>query len=272
MIQTLHLFRPLNAKLVELLRGLHPSDWSRRTLAGSWTVKDVASHLLDGSLRVISQYRDQWELPPAVITDYRSLVNHLNQFNAEWVTATKRLSPTVLIEWLESTHEAYISCFELLDPAAQARYSVAWAGEHVSTNAFHVAREYTERWHHQQQIREAVESHEILSKEFYSPVLETFLLALPFAYRDTFAREGARVLVSIQGDSGGDWFIKRDSDGWSFDEGVGRAPETVVTIPGELAWKIFTKAVPPESARDLVTIAGSEDLAWPALRMLSVMA
>jgi hypothetical protein len=33
---------------------------------------------------------------------------------------------------------------------------VAWAGEAESKNWFHVARDYSEKWHHQQQIREAV--------------------------------------------------------------------------------------------------------------------
>ena len=38
----------------------------------------------------------------------------------------------------------------------RAIFSVAWAGESESENWFDVARDYTERWHHQQQIRDAV--------------------------------------------------------------------------------------------------------------------
>jgi uncharacterized protein (TIGR03083 family) len=272
MIQTLHLFRPLNQKLLELLRELSAADWSRKTPAGAWTVKDVAAHLLDGSLRVISLYRDRWELPPPAVTDYRSLVTYLNQLNGEWVTATKRLSPQVLIEWLESTHESYIRCFEELDLNAPARFSVAWAGESVSTNAFHIAREYTEKWHHQQQIRAAVGKQGILSKMFYQPVLETFFQALPHAFRDTPAPEGTRVVVSIEGDAGADWYVRRDASGWRLADQEKDSPDLLLSIPGELAWKLFTKAVSPESARQLVTLTGQEALAWPVLRMLSVMA
>ena len=43
-----------------------------------------------------------------------------------------------------------------LDPHAPALFNVAWAGEQTSPNWFDIGREYTERWHHQQQIREAV--------------------------------------------------------------------------------------------------------------------
>jgi hypothetical protein len=40
-----------------------------------------------------------------------------------------------------------------LDPLAPAAFAVSWAGEETSSNWFDTARELTERWHHQQQIR-----------------------------------------------------------------------------------------------------------------------
>jgi hypothetical protein len=43
---------------------------------------------------------------------------------------------------------------ERLDPDA-AGLAAAWAGETDSRNWFDVAREYTEKWHHQQQLRDA---------------------------------------------------------------------------------------------------------------------
>ncbi len=256
---------------MELLRSLSPDDWGKKTVAGTWTIKDVTTHLLDGSLRSISFYRDHWSLPPAAVSDYPSLVNHLNQLNVEWVTATRRLSPGLLIEWLDATNEPFVRCLEQLDPGAPARFSVAWAGESVSTNAFHVAREYTEKWHHQQQIREAVGQQGILTEKFYKPALQTFLMALPHTYRDAAAEEGAKILVRITGVAGGEWCVTKAATGWSL-TGTITSPEVVISIPAELAWKLFTKAVTPEEARAHVDITGSEALAWPALRMLSVMA
>jgi uncharacterized protein (TIGR03083 family) len=240
-------------------------------LAGSWTIKDVASHLLDGNLRAISMYRDNWMLPSTTLESYRDLVDYLNRLNGEWVNATRRLSPNILVEWLETSHEAYVTCLEKLDPHAPSAFSVAWAGESVSTNAFHIAREYTEKWHHQQQIREALSNDDLLTREFYHPVLDTFLMALPHAYRNTPSPVGTRVSVHIDGDAGGNWTIERGTDNWQFSTTV-RSADNVLTIPGDLAWKLFTKAVSPEVASHQTKLSGDEALARPALEMLTVMA
>jgi hypothetical protein len=59
-------------------------------------------------------------------------------------------------------------------------FSVAWAGEAESKNWFHVARDYSEKWHHQQQIREAVgQTAELLTPALYRPLLDTLLRDLP---------------------------------------------------------------------------------------------
>ena len=100
--------------------------------------------------------------------------------NADWVKASKRLSPKVLIELLRSSGLEYAAYLTTLDPEDQAVYSVAWAGEHKSKNWFHIAREYTEKWHHQQQIRLAVEKNEaLLNEELYYPYLDTSIRGLP---------------------------------------------------------------------------------------------
>lgn len=272
MIQTLHLFRPLNQELMERLRSLGPADWSRSTVAGSWTIKDVASHLLDGNLRAIALYRDSWQLPPEAISNYNQLVSYLNRLNADWVTATRRLSPSILVEWLETTHEPFIRCFEQLDPTAPAIYSVAWAGESVSTNAFHIAREYTEKWHHQQQIQEAFSSERIMTRTFYHPVLDTFLQALPYTYQHIPSPEGTRVCVLITGEAGGTWVIEKQVQGWRLVGGSNTSADAEVKIPASIAWKLFTKAVSPEQVQSHITLSGKEEIARPVLGMLSVMA
>ena len=69
---------------------------------------------------------------------------------------------------------------------------------------FDIAREYTERWHHQRQIALAVgRPTPIDARRLYHPVLETFLRALPFTYRGVDAPDGTTVLVSITGEAGG---------------------------------------------------------------------
>src|SRR5213082_3892646 len=53
-IDTRHLFAPLHAELMSLLRGLSAEDWEKPTVAKAWRVRDVAAHLLDTQLRRLS--------------------------------------------------------------------------------------------------------------------------------------------------------------------------------------------------------------------------
>lgn len=58
-IDVRHLFRPLDAALISLLHSLNTEDWHRPTVARLWSVKDVAAHLLDGNIRLLSIQRDR---------------------------------------------------------------------------------------------------------------------------------------------------------------------------------------------------------------------
>lgn len=272
-IETIHLFPKLEQKLLELLKSLHTDDWAKPTLAKQWTVKDVATHLLDGNIRTISMMRDNFfGENPGTIDSYQDLVGFLNRLNADWVKATKRMSPAVLIELLEITGKEFHAAMEKLEPFKPAIFSVAWAGEEQSLNWFHVAREYTEKWHHQQQIREAVGKQGIMSREFYYPLIDTFLQALPHTYRNTHAKTGDALHIIISSDSGGDWFLMYDPSGWEL---VKQKPSNIVTtiaIDADVAWKLFTKALSRTEAQAKIKFSGDEALGKPILSMLSVMA
>ena len=245
-IKTAHLFPVLDKALIDLLRSLSPEEWTKRTRAKLWSVKDIASHLLDGNIRTLSMSRDHhFAEKPSTINSYKDLVNYLNELNADWVKATRRLSPEVLISLLEITGIQYCEHIKTLDPFAPAIFSVAWAGEETSLNWFHIAREYTEKWHHQQQIREAVGKPGISSQELYYPVLDTFMRALPHAYRNTTAKDESAVKVSIIGETAGDWYVKRINDAWRLDSQV-LTVTTHITIDQDVAWKLFTRAFPAQ--------------------------
>ena len=273
MIETIHLFPVLDQKLIELLKSLSPEDWNKSTVAKLWTVKDIAAHLLDGNLRTLSLSRDKHSLVPAMeIQSYHDLVNYLNGLNAEWITASKRLSSCVIIKLLETTGKEYSAYLATLDPSAQAIFSVAWAGEKVSKNWFHVAREYTEKWHHQQQIREATGRQGIMTKELFYPVMETFMYGLPYTYRDTYAETGSIVQVTIESEIGGDWFLIRADNGWELSKKYQPNITSSVSIDPDIAWKLFTRAVTSEKALSSVTIKGDQTLAAAALKLVAVMA
>lgn len=271
-ILTLDLFPILEAKLIELLRCLRHDDWSRPTLAKQWTVKDVTAHLLDGNLKRLSMHRDGFfglAAPPR--DGYEAFVAFINRNNAEWVQAARRLSPMVLIDLMEITSKQVHELFLGLDPLAPALWGVSWAGEETSANWFDIAREYTERWHHQQQIRVAVERPGISSRELYFPVLDIFMRGMPHAFRSVDAREGTVVEIQISGEAGGSWFVQRTDSNWRLEQ-LASSADATLKMAQELAWRVFTKAVDTQTAAREVTISGDRALAMQALSLVAVLA
>jgi uncharacterized protein (TIGR03083 family) len=271
-IQTLHLFPKLDENLIEVLRELTPEEWFKPTLARQWCVKDIAAHLLDGNIRTVAMLRDRhFGENPGDINTYQDLVNYLNRLNADWVAAMKRVSPTVLIELLELTGKSYYEALASLDPFKPSLFSVAWAGQHESPNWFHIAREYTEKWHHQQQIREAVNKPGIMSREFFFPLVDTFMQALPHTYRNTNAAENTGITVTVSGETGGSWHLVRTADQWQFAEPAIN-PQTEIILDPDTAWKLFTKGITAAEAKQNIRVTGNSTLAEPIFSMLAVMA
>ena len=270
-IPTVHLFPELDERLIQWLRKLTPADWNRGTRAGRWKVKDVAAHLLDGNIRTIALLRDGYGLAPTQpIATYADLVAYLNQLNADWVTAMARVSTPLLMEWLSETGKIYADLLAKLDPWQEAAYGVAWAGETSSRNWFHVAREYTEKWHHQQQIREATgDDGALLDNRYFVPLMDTFLRALPFRYKEVSAEKGTVVRVEIEGIEK-NWALQKSPDAWVLREAAGRTDATV-QLDKRAAWQLFTNGLSAEGALGQVRATGEERLIRVFLDTRSVM-
>jgi uncharacterized protein (TIGR03083 family) len=266
-------FVRLHTELMSLLGGLGPKDWSRPTACALWSVKDIAAHLLDTSLRRLSFGRDALtSVPDTPISSYGDLVRYLNRLNADWVTASRRLSPQVLIDLLDFTAGQVHAFFRSLDPHTPALFPVSWAGQDVSPNWFDIGREYTERWLHQQQIREAVGAPGLTGREWLHPTLDIFVRALPFTYRLVDATPGRSVRLEILGDAGGVWTLVRGATGWELFDGSSNDPDAVVSLDQETAWKLFSKALDHDAAQRRVRIQGERLLGEPVLGSLAVMA
>src|SRR5262249_10350311 len=137
-----------------------------------------------------------------------SLVAFIDRLNDEWEIATRRLSPQVLVELTEWAIPQYIAVVRSLDPFGPATYPVSWTGEEQSFNWMDVARNYTERWHHTQQIFDAVRRPStITTPRLFHPCLDSFMRALPFTYRNVAADAGTTVTVVVSGEAGGSWHI-----------------------------------------------------------------
>jgi len=266
-----HLMRRVDAKLIDLLSSLTPAEWDLQTVAPLWKVRDVAAHLLDTALRKLSIVRDSWYVEQVNIRSPQDLIAFINRLNREGVTVYRHLSPKVLIGMMKEACEQSARFHESLDPFAPAAFSVSWAGEEESLNWFDTAREFTERWHHQQQIRLAANRPGIMTPELYHPVLDCFVRGLPHLYRDVDAPEGTLLVLEISGECGGRWFLRKGPSGWGFVKQSDEKPASRVTIPQELAWRVFTKGIDRESARAQIAVEGNRDLGEKVLQLTAIV-
>lgn len=273
-IETIELYPILDGKLIELLEGLSPAEWNAPTIAGKWTVKDVAAHILDGCfVRRLSIHRDGYfGEKPENVDSHQALVAYLNDLNAAWVNAHQRVSPQILIESMKIYSREVYEFFKTLEPRGRAIFPVGWAGESESENWFDIARDYTERWHHQQQIRLAVGKPGIETRELYFPVLDAFMRALPHAYRAVAAAENTLLQFTVAGPAGGDWFLRKAREGWTLQKSAGEPPAARAVIPQEIAWRVFTNGIDRQTARARSAIEGDAGLAAEIFKMLAVMA
>ena len=268
------LLGPLHAELMRLLRGLTSEQWEMPTIAVPWTVRDMAAHLLDTDIRRLSYGRDHLvrDSSQPTPTTYEELVDLLNRLNAEWVSAARRISPPTLLAFLDIVAPQTHSFLQSLDPYANAGISVAWAGEDKSQNWFDVAREYTEKWHHQQHIREAIGAPLLTEARWLRPVLDTFLRALPHTYRHVDAPDGTTLVVEVTGVAGDVWTISRDEGRWSLNRGRPENATAQIQIDQDLAWRLFTRGISKEEVRRHAQILGDDALALHLLNLLSSMA
>ena len=254
------LLRRVDAELIVLMRDLSPAEWDLPTLAAAWKVRDVAAHLLDTVLRKLSMVRDHCFVESADIRSPQDLVDLVNRLNREGVTVYRRLSPAVLVNMMEMACGQSADFHESLDPFAPAAFNVSWAGESTSLNWFDTARELTERWHHQQQIRFAADRPNLMKPELYYPVLDCFVRGLPFAFRNLEAPFGTTVQLEIAGECGGTWLLNKHSSGWGFASSFVSKPFARVVIPQELAWRVFTKGIDRNDAIARSTLEGDRAL------------
>ena len=272
------LFPEVTSRLVELLRSLSADEWQHPTTSSRRNVKDIASHLLDGSLRRLSMQRDGYR-PADGRSQPRSdepLMGFLNRLNDEWETGARRLSPKLLVDLIEWADTQLAVLFPSLDPHGTAIFPVAWAGEDRSENWLDVAREYTEKWHHTQQIFDATNRPStILNRRLGHPCLDIFMRALPFTFRNVEADVSSLVVVEVHGDAGGKWYVERGRQGWEQSLESTRPATATVTMDKDTAWKLVTKRRSREAIRRQfpdISITGDERLGLHVLDMVSVMA
>jgi uncharacterized protein (TIGR03083 family) len=264
------LFPEIHGELVALLKSLSTDDWEKPTMCADWSVKGVALHLLGVEIGNLSRRRDG-NISKASINNWNELVAFINDWNQSWVSVADRISPRLLIDLLELVGFQTCDYFQGLDPFAMGG-AVSWVGPGPAPVWLDLAREYTERWHHQQHIRDAVGKPGLKQPEYFSPVLEAFIRALPRTFHETVADENTSVTVTITGQSGGRWSILRENMDWHLYSGAPAEPNAEVIIDQEIAWRLFTRGISPDLARKQATINSDQALGLKVFEMVSIIA
>ncbi len=267
------LFRPVSSRLVELLHSLGADDWDRATIAGTWVVRDVVAHLVDLTFRRLSFHRDRMTPPPPPIpiASEGDFVRFINLINAQWIDASRRLSPRVLTDLFEKGSTDLADWFEALPPDAPGLFGVSWAGEQASEGWFDVGREFTELWHHQQQIRLAVGAQPLPDRRHLRAVIEIALRGLPHAYRNVAAGAGATLVLDVSGEAGGQWTLARDPDRWTLHAGSPSLFTARVSLSDDTLWRLLFNAIRAPEAAALRQVEGEQALAAPLVRARSVI-
>jgi len=274
-INTLHLFPILTEELLSLLKSLNKSDWLKSSPIEGRTVKDLVAHIIDGSLRKLSIQRDGFSditnIPK--IQSYSDLVNHIQTLNREWMNITRRLSSEILIDLLKYSENEFNRFINTLDPDGIAIYPVNWAGESESKNWFDTAREYTEVWHHQMQIRLALGKPILMETKFTEPLYDTFMRGLPHFYKDIKEVEiGYKLQVKLTGQLNKSWVIEKTQNEWKFVDIEDSFANTTVELPDDVAWKIFTNTDREKAKyKAVIKINGDEEIGSKILEFVTVM-
>jgi uncharacterized protein (TIGR03083 family) len=254
--------RRTRGALLALLAELTPQQWRRETAAAPWLVRDVVAHLLGDDVGRISRGRDGHPtLSPGAD---ETLPVFLDRINDEWVRAMVRASPHVLLALLGTTSQHVLAYWDSLDLAVIGG-PVSWAGPGPAPTWLDCAREFTEDWVHQQQIRAAVGIPGLTDPATLHRVLDTFLHAIPY----TLSRHGhAGGTLTIAVDGVGRWCWQGAADRWRRSDEAG---QTVVSVDASTLWRVAVRMIEPEQALARAHVEGDQTLAAAALQLVSII-
>jgi hypothetical protein len=149
---------------------------------------------------------------------------------------------------------------------------VSWAGPDPAPVWLDVARELTERWHHGEQIRDAVGAAPADDPALMGPVLATFAFSLPVAFQGTAAPDGTAVVLVVEGPAGGAWTVRREGATWRLYSGRPDHPAATVTLAQGDAWQMYTRVQRPDTVERRARITGDRRLARRMLSSVAIIA
>ena len=270
------------AEFVRLLRSLTDEDRDKPTVCEEWTVGDLAVHLLGDDLSFLSRNRDARRNEDLDSTtggagsagpreqQWDAFVEALDAHNNRWVEAGRFLSARLVAELLEFTGPKVAEFLESADSSTPGEV-VSWAGPDPAPWWLVGAREFTERWVHHQQIRDAIGQPGLNGPSFVAPILASAMHGVPRAFNGVEAPEDTTIAIDVTGRAGFSWAVRRDADGWKLYEGLTREAATRLTLDQDTAWRFLMGLMGVDETRGKVTVEGDEGLAEPFFGAVSAI-
>jgi len=261
----------MREELLRVLGGLSEAEWQYPTACTGWSVKDVALHLLGDDIGLLSRRRDGFSAADAEFETFEQVVAFINLQNDIWLRAARRMSPAVLLSLLEVTGKSVHDWANALDPDAVGA-PVDWVTADNAPVWMELAREYTEYWAHHQHICNALDEDSLLG-DYRFTALAAYSWALPRAYGGLSAPARTTVQFTyVDGDETRDWYVMREMGRWRLLGYTNAEAATQIRIPADVAWRLFTKGVSSEAAREAASIEGDEAFAEPFFETVGVLA
>ncbi len=272
-IDTRPLFGDVTEKLLLLLNSLTEEQWYCSTCYPDWKVKDIVAHLLQTGISRLSIQRDAiFKGNEQRSISFSDLSEMIDQNNSIWSDAFSTVSPRVLMDLVTTIEQQLAEYIRTQDLMIDACFPVTWSGQNISENWFDIAREYTERWHHQQQIREAVQAPSLYEKKYFQPVIHTLIHAVPYWYSDQQADNGTRISIRINGESGGNWILIRQMDSWQLNEDDRSLnTQNVIELSEDIAWRFLTRSIPVIEAENKIKFSDDSELLRHFLKVRAIM-
>lgn len=263
------LFAVERGRLIELLAGLNAADWERPSPCPGWTVLGLCSHLVGDDLGLLARHRDRHFGTPAPAGSEADFAVWLDELQAEWVRAARRLSPRLVIDLLRWAGPQICAMFTGQDAGARTG-AVSWAGPDLVPAWLDQARELSEYWIHRQQILQALERPSDLRADLAGPVLDGMRWAYPYRLAGAPARLGDTVTISVTGPLTRTWHLVAAAAGWQFGDQPGPRLVAGLAMTAEQAWRLLTSNLPAAGQADL-TVSGDAAIIAVLLRTRAII-
>jgi len=272
MIDTRYLFQELTSLFISDMEKVPFTDWKTRTCYPTWTVKDIIAHLIQTSLGRLSKQRDHYpnKTQPERM-EFRKLAGLIDSSNHLWIQVFKGISPEIMFELFKYSEKALADFIHHQELKSPAFYPVAWADESLNQNWLDIGREYTERWSHQQQIREALKIPLSKPSRFMKPVLDILIQALPYWYRPLPADEGIAIHIEILGESGGDRFLVKEQNSWKITKSTARSLIDKISLSEDVFWKFMMRNITPDDVVEKIHFSSDSNYCKQFLQCKAVM-